>query len=837
MAQQEMVSSLEQKELRLILDEELGQLPEKYRAPLILCYLEGMTYDEARRALCWPAGTLKQRMSKGRELLRTHLTRRGLALAGNTLALAIAETTAGAAVPRELMQATLLGAVGRAGAGAIRAEALALAERLLAASATLRLKLAIVILIAVCSLGTGIVGLLWANASSSAPGAVVAWADPEVQPGVLKDRPPRTDAFGDLLPADALRRIGTLRMRHGGSYGSGLIAFVKDGRTLVSASPGDRFPRLWEVPGGKELRRYGDLQLIHSIAVSADGALLAVAGMQDKKNVLVLWRLATGEEERRVPLDTNYAAALAFSPDGKRLYGMGSLVAQDTGYRPTVFAWDPATGKEVHRLSLPPQFRRAYFAPDCQAVAGWNGDTIAIHDTTTGQEQGTFNGVPYTNGRIVFSKDGKMMAAAGGGSGAAKGFIWDRTTGKQLLEITNHPRGATALAFSPDGKLLASGSGSTAGMGDVIVREVTTGKHVCAFPGLTEGIMTAAFSPDGKVVAGYSWDGGIRLWDVATAKEIGSETLHRCRINGCLTPDGKNIVTVGRDLEVRVWDAASGAELHHLSMKPLDQHYFQPGCAAASPDGTLLAISGYRREKTGEVGIVKLWDIASGAELRQLQAQKGWITSLSFSPDGKSLATASQDQIANIWDVATGKLLHRVTAPQIKIGEKMFPGRIASIVYAPNGKSLAGFNSDGSIVFWDATADKVPRSWKPGTTSRGLTFSPRWQDDRHLWRRFGQGDGQPLRSGHRARDPPDRPLPGAWTLHQSLQGMAPCLPLAPMISATHRSFASLKWPPARNVAASRVISIRRPRWNLVLGVGRCFPPAATAQQSSGTSRG
>jgi RNA polymerase sigma factor (sigma-70 family) len=68
-------------ELRAVLDEEMVALPDKYRAPLVLCYLEGLTNEDAARRLGWPAGSMSYRLARGRELLRRRLSRRGVLLA------------------------------------------------------------------------------------------------------------------------------------------------------------------------------------------------------------------------------------------------------------------------------------------------------------------------------------------------------------------------------------------------------------------------------------------------------------------------------------------------------------------------------------------------------------------------------------------------------------------------------------------------------------------------------------------------------------------------------------------------------------------------------------
>ena len=120
-------------EQRSILDEELGRLPEKYRAALVVCYLEGKTRSEAARLLGWKPGAVKIRLERGREVLRTRLTRRGLALSAGALATVLAEAGAASAVSPALVDATvrgamLLGAGHAALAGVVSEQTLALVE-------------------------------------------------------------------------------------------------------------------------------------------------------------------------------------------------------------------------------------------------------------------------------------------------------------------------------------------------------------------------------------------------------------------------------------------------------------------------------------------------------------------------------------------------------------------------------------------------------------------------------------------------------------------------------------------------------------------------------------
>jgi RNA polymerase sigma factor (sigma-70 family) len=95
------------REIRQALFEEINQLGETYRAPVVLCYLEGMSHEEAARRLSWPLGTVKGRLSRARERLRERLTRRGLTLTAVLLALLALEDTSRAEVPLALIEATI----------------------------------------------------------------------------------------------------------------------------------------------------------------------------------------------------------------------------------------------------------------------------------------------------------------------------------------------------------------------------------------------------------------------------------------------------------------------------------------------------------------------------------------------------------------------------------------------------------------------------------------------------------------------------------------------------------------------------------------------------------
>lgn len=213
-------------ELRHVLDEELSHLPEKYRAPLVLCYLEGKTNEEAARVLSWPAGSMSRRLAKGRDLLRKRLLRRGVGLSSGAIATVVAESAAPAAVSSALAQATLQAAclmvTGHA-LGVAKSTAVLL-ESVLKQMAYSKVKSAVGLLLLVCLVGAG--AAMVTNPFWPAP-------PPAESPRVLPD------PLAEPLPPGAVARLGTSRWWQPG--GIHTLRLSPDGRLLVT-------DRLWGLP-------------------------------------------------------------------------------------------------------------------------------------------------------------------------------------------------------------------------------------------------------------------------------------------------------------------------------------------------------------------------------------------------------------------------------------------------------------------------------------------------------------------------------------------------------------------------------------------------------------
>jgi RNA polymerase sigma factor (sigma-70 family) len=199
------------REAQQAVDEELERLPEKYRAPLVLCCLEGQARDEAARQLGWPLGLLKSRLEQARDLLRSRLARRGLPLPAGLLAVDLFGTAAEASVPAALASTTTRAAsvvaAGGSAAGLVSAEALALSEGMVRTMLMAKVKMAAAALLALVALGAAVAApLLTPGAPAQLPANNRAAGDKpagaQVAPRGEKPGP------GTLLKEEALARWG-----------------------------------------------------------------------------------------------------------------------------------------------------------------------------------------------------------------------------------------------------------------------------------------------------------------------------------------------------------------------------------------------------------------------------------------------------------------------------------------------------------------------------------------------------------------------------------------------------------------------------------------------------
>jgi RNA polymerase sigma factor (sigma-70 family) len=179
-------SDVLRRELRHVLDEEVSRLPARYRTPFLLCYLEGLTNDEAARRLGCPKGTILSRLSRAREILRGRLARRGLGLSAAALSAALPDSLS-AAVPSALVESTIRLSISYAAGmavSALSAPATVLAEGVLKAMFLTKVKLVVVVFLSLGLVGSS-VGFLTHGTN---PGQQVALAQESSVPAPVRNK-------------------------------------------------------------------------------------------------------------------------------------------------------------------------------------------------------------------------------------------------------------------------------------------------------------------------------------------------------------------------------------------------------------------------------------------------------------------------------------------------------------------------------------------------------------------------------------------------------------------------------------------------------------------------
>ncbi len=663
-------------EVRALLHAELTALPSHLREPLVLCYLEGLTQDEAAQRLGWSAATLKGRLQRGREKLRRRLERRGLGLAAVLGATALAGKSFATPLPSTLV------------ATAVEAARPDRMNALAAASLARGLLSSRVCLIAAACLTTALL----------AAGLAYFSRQPEPPPAAAKpteSAAPVTDLHGDTLPDGAVARLGTVRFNHGEQLNA--LFYSPDGKFVYSQGNGLLYR--WDADTGKELNRFAlgpsswsDDELV----LAADGKTLTLLRQEFAGDTLATWDLAQGKEVRRVALPVGRRSELSVYRRNT-LSRDGRLAAV---HMPKVVKlYDLATPKELYQLGKGgDEIDVIVFAANDRLVTADKKQTIDVWEARAGKLLRSFpNGCLVTG--MSASADGSRLATLFHDNHSPEQAserdnvrVWDLAAGTRKYTLTA-PAGQWyhGAQFTPNGKYLLVASSGLDGLSTMLVCDAETGQRVRELK--DAGTAIFAISPDSNHVVGGGhgkfelWDlrNGQRLstldsrlaqaaslylsptgdrvytggydamttWDGTTGRRVRSFELppypysdpHRVH-----SADGRLVVSFAGELkqsEIIIWDAEEGRRLHTL--RPPANYY--PSNCAFSPDAALLATW-----HSGEESVVYLWDVRTGKEIRSIPAKKaGWPGGLFFTPDGKALFLAGNRTIGV--DVATGKEL------------------------------------------------------------------------------------------------------------------------------------------------------------------------------------
>ncbi|MDB5313556.1 MAG: hypothetical protein JWO38_7758 [Gemmataceae bacterium] len=749
---------LERTELRAVIDDELGRLPDPLRAPVVLCDLGGKTRAEAARELGCPEGTVAARLHRARKLLAGRLTRRGVALPAAGLVAILTPEAGSAAVSPTLAQTTLT-AAGAFAAGAsspvVSPTVQILAEGVLRAMTTGKFKLILAALLA----GGLLTGVFWGASAADPRPAPADRTDAKAEPPTTPKPPAPPVAPGYVWD----------------------VQFSPDGkRYVVTCGAGIR---VHDTPTGRVVFTIPGM----ATRYSADGKSLFVMG--DKVRV---YDPDTGKVTREFPRPKAKFEwhRVSFGPGAKRYAahaGAGIRVYdRDTGFEPVrldgqrepevIGSW--VTGG-VHGEDV-------FFTPDGKRVIGlpakssfaFDKPGAGIWDAESGDLLGIVGGIaddaPLA---VAVSPDGKLLA-----TGHAKHVrLWDAATFKEVKNLGDTPGSGpvTALAFGPDGKTLAVGFRKPILNGadkeppvvghktEVQLLDLTTGKELKRFDGF-EGVnhtaptalpvIALAFSPDGaKLVAGTGIlpasmvpdgapkTGEVKVFPLAGEGAPGAAAAGPWREKANLNindpvdsvafaPDGKMFATGSPGGTVSFWHPATLARV---------QGWGKPGRAftavAYSPDGKMFAV-------TNPDGVT-LFDPVTGKRLREFQEKGAVPTAIAFGPTGE-VGGAKRSLLAftngrTVWvktwldDAPEGTAQF---GPLQGGGGPLPSDKPAGVAYSPDGKQLVFIPNH-----------KIDPNWPDG--KRDVLKSDPRKDTHWIAQIWGAGSGAPMQFLKHGTDP------------------------------------------------------------------------------------
>jgi RNA polymerase sigma factor (sigma-70 family) len=701
------------KEAISVLDAELSRLPDKWRLPLVLCYLEGRTQDEAAKRLMWSKSTLRSRLQEARDVLARRLTARGITLPAALSAVLLSECVASAmpapGLVARAVEAAADIAAGKTLATAASVEVAALAEGVLKTMFRSKLKPVIGIALVLSFIVTGATLLSRTTAAGSdQPPAAEAPAKPPPKPEQKPEQKPEKPekepftAWGKEVGglqaglgfrpgeqrAYALGETVTLVVRIR-NVGKEKVKFEyleqyldeeppvvtdADGKTLPQhRSPllGEHFPVRVSLEPGQQI----ELKSHMDGALAVRHHLMSVKPSEQKP--------AERRQGRRLSVETgkvriHYDRVLGDSSSGK-------------------INLDPAlskvgTGKlELEIKSDPP--------PAEKGVKPTPNGNKPVHSLVGHQDRVI---------AVAYSPDGRWIATAAW-DGTAR--LWDARTGKEVRRLDlPAPQGFTAhltqILFSPDNELVVVARQAPPNEPSVIVWNRRTGEKVREFPGGGDG--SVAISPDGRLIACGGWGrdaqvnnpGVVRLFELATGKPVRELHGHQSRIDLlAFSPDGETVIAhvgiprpplpggqarLGFDPSgVRAWEVATGKEKERRATL---NALWKGNQYATSPDG--------RTQAAG----ASLCETATGGLRAKLTGDTNDGRAVAFAPDGRTLASGSTDATVRLWDLPSGKELARFGEEEVPKGDG-----VLAVAFSPDDKSLVSGGLDKTAHIWDVS--------------------------------------------------------------------------------------------------------------------------------------
>ncbi len=280
---------------------------------------------------------------------------------------------------------------------------------------------------------------------------------------------------------------------------------------------------------------------------------------------------------------------------------------------------------------------------------------------------------------IAISPDGMILAS---GSHDYQVKLWEINTGKQLGTL-EHEKSIYAVAFSSKYILASGDSQNNIHLWDINSAKKT--RRLIGHKGFFAGVNCLSFSPDGGILASAGGDTTVKLWDVITGEEIQTLKGHNRWVSSvAISPNGNILVSASADKTAILWELNTGEILNTIDS--INRKNKEVRSVAFSPDGKMIVTCSddYNRA-------IKLWKVTSGELICTFPGHNNWIRYITFSPNGKILASSSYGNDIKLWDINTKQEICILTGHS---------ERVNSLVFSPNGETLFSGSDDNTIKVW-----------------------------------------------------------------------------------------------------------------------------------------
>jgi WD40 repeat protein len=359
----------------------------------------------------------------------------------------------------------------------------------------------------------------------------------------------------------------------------------------------------------------------------------------------------------------------------------------------TVRLWDAVTGAERRPWQAEGVTVLAFSSDGKLLAGGDNDNTVRLWDAASGRERNPCAGHRCSVRYWVLSADGRRAASSGSDRTVR---VWDANEGRELHRLAAPDGDMRPIALSTSAERLTTlGASIRQGGADNKARlsDVANGRETQAFALPVEDKLVFV-SPDGRLCAVH--DGKeIAFWDLTDGSKRTARIAVPAPVFDCrFTSDNRSLIGWTVDQIVCIWDVATGRERRRFSAGEKGDR----PCIALSSEGRWLAFADNK-------GILSLYDVADGKEVRRIKGVPPFLSSLAFSPDGRTLGGGGMyDPTLYLWETATGLLRHRLRGHE---------GRIAALIFSADGTRLLSGSEDTTALIWDLTgaSQRPPAHW------------------------------------------------------------------------------------------------------------------------------